>query len=117
MSSYCLFKKEEIMKKIIIAIAGAIMSLMMFGAVINVNALGDDNITRSQINEVKLVDLIESEDSMDVGIVASQQAIDTVKAQISEPTTVTELVELFLQSDPDYAKRAFAKYGYTILND
>lgn len=113
MSSYCLFKKEEIMKKIIIAIAGAIMSLMMFGAVINVNALGDDN----QINEVKLVDLIESEDSMDVGIGASQQAIDTVKAQISEPTTVTELVELFLQSDPDYAKRAFAKYGYTILND
>lgn len=91
------------------------MSLMMFGAVINVNAL--DNITRSQINEVKLVDLIESEDSMDVGIGASQQAIDTVKAQISEPTTVTELVELFLQSDPDYAKRAFAKYGYTILND
>ena len=54
---------------------------------------------------------------MDVGIGASQQAIDTVKAQISEPTTVTELVELFLQSDPDYAKRAFAKYGYTILND
>ena len=53
------------MKKIIIAIAGA---MMMFGAVINVNALGDDNITRSQINEVKLVDLIESEDSMDVGI-------------------------------------------------
>ena len=67
------------------------------------------------IDMCSLVDAIESESEMDIGISAPKEYSEAVKAQLTEPCTVEEIVKLFLATDPGYAGRAVEKFGVSVL--
>lgn len=93
----------------------AIASIEYGKEVAVLNMESNASYTVYDIDECSLVDAIESESEMDIGISAPKEYSEAVKAQLTEPCTVEEIVKLFLATDPGYAERAAEKFGDSVL--
>lgn len=93
----------------------AIASIEYGKEVAMLNMESKASYTVYDIDECSLVDAIDSEEELDIGISAPKKYSEAVKAQLTEPCTVKDVVRLFLVTDPGYAERAVEKFGDSVL--